>query len=241
MITFTELGNKGRIGNQIFQCSATISLATDNEDKYIFPPWKYEKHFNINNNCFSSNIKPTHTYIEPYFHYTKIPFTDTKDKIVDISGYWQSYKYFEKNDGLIKSLLTPKDGFPIKWDTTSIHVRHGDYLSYSDSHPVLDMSYYKHAMDMIKSKRYLIVSDDIEYCKKNFIGEQFEFSEADEITDLKLQISCEHSIIANSSFSYWSAYLNKNPNKIVIAPKTWFGPKLQHDTKDLCPESWLRI
>lgn len=240
MITFSQLGNYGRLGNQLFQISCVISLALKNNDEYIFPLWKYEKDFSLHG-CFSTKINPTKKYQEPFFHYQTIPLTDTKNEIVDLCGYWQSNKYFQDYEGLIKSLLTPKNTFSIKYGTTSIHIRKTDYLQFQDCHPDLGINYYQKAMNIIKSKYYLIVSDDIPWCKQNFKGEQFQFSEADEITDLALQISCEHNICANSSFSWWGAFLNKNPDKIIIAPKIWFGEKLNHDTSDLCPNTWVRI
>ena len=88
----------------------------------------------------------------------------------------------------------------------------------------------------------MVFSDDIEWCKHNFIGEEFIFAEdTNPVTALSLQLSCANNIIANSSFSWWAAYLNKNPSKIVIAPQKWFGPNLAHDTKDLLPKEWARI
>lgn len=104
------------------------------------------------------------------------------------------------------------------------------------------MRYYQAAMNQTKTPFYLIFSDDIAWCKKQFIGPQFEFAEGNSpVTDLALQISCEHNIIANSSFSWWGAYLNKNPGKRVIAPGKWFGPAQPHDTRDLLPSSWTII
>ena len=235
-VSFSQLGNLGRMGNALFQCAATISLALKNNTNYLFPQWKYQNDFNLNN-CFSNNINIKNIYNEPFFHYQTIPYLEDTDLV----GYFRSYLYWQGYDDIIKSLLTPINTFPIKWGTTSIHIRHGDYKQFEDCHPILKMDYYQKAMDMIKSQRYLIVSDDIAWCKQNFIGEQFQFSEADEITDLSLQVACENNILSNSSFSWWGAYLNKNPSKIVVAPKTWFGPGLQHDTKDLCPPEWRRI
>lgn len=237
MITFSKLGNLGRLGNQLFQISSAISLAMRNNDTYVFPSWKYESFFNLYD-CFDSNIKPTHLYNEPFFHYQEIPYINTKNQVLDLSGYFQSYKYFQEHEGLIKSLLTPKIGFGIKWGVTSIHVRHGDYLNLTKEYEQLGMSYYNEAMNIVKSERYLIVSDDIPWCMRHFVGNQFQFSEGDEITDLSLQISCEHNIISNSSFSWWGGFLNKNPSKTVIAPSRWFGPALQHNIKDLIPKNW---
>lgn len=211
----------------------------DNNTNYIFPNWKYEKDFNLHG-CFSDKIKPIHTYNEPHFHYSAIPYNG--ETMLDLNGFFQSYKYWEYNQYVILGLLTPRKGYGIRQNTTAIHVRRGDYLKFPDHHTNLDMGYYQNAMNEIRSKYYMIFSDDIAWCRQNFKGDQFIFAEGnDEVTDLSLMLSCENQIIANSSFSWWAAYLNKNPSKIVIAPQRWFGPKLTHDTKDLCPPEWIRI
>lgn len=241
MITYKDLGSAGRIGNQFFELSSTIALAIRNDDKYMFPTWKYEKDFNLHG-CFSNDINPTVNYSEPFFHYQEIPHKNTKNQILNLRGYYQSYKYFDDCQDLIQGLLTPKLGFDVKWDCTSIHCRRGDYVNLTNEYAQLDMHYYNAAMEECNTSKYLIVSDDIEYCKSIFKGDKFIFSTAkSEVEDLALQISCENNIIANSSFSWWGAYLNKNPSKKIIAPSKWFGPALPHDTKDLIPPSWIKI
>lgn len=240
MITFSQLGKKGRLGNQIFELSCCISYAINNGHQYKFPTWEYEQYFNLHN-CYSDQIKPTIIYNEPSFNYTEIPLF-LQNEIVDFCGYMQSYKYFDNNQDIIQGLFTPKNCPTIMWGCTSIHIRRGDFLKFPEYHTNLDISYYLEAMKIINSKKYFIFSDDINWCKNNFKGEQFIFSDnTDAIEDLKLMSKCEHNIIANSSFSWWGAYLNKNPSKIVVAPKRWFGPKLQHNTKDLLPQEWMQI
>lgn len=241
MITFTQLGKFGRLGNMLFEISTTIALALRNNDKYVFPPWQYEKDFNLHN-CFSNTIKSTKTYTEASFSYTKIPYTNTTNDILDLVGYWQSEKYFDDCQDVIQSLLTPKIGYGIKYNHTSLHCRRGDYVKQPQNYVPLEMDYYKKAIDAIGSKYYIVVSDDVGWCKNNFIGEQFIFSEGKSpIEDLALQIACEHNIICNSSFSWWGGWLNKNPSKIVVAPEKWFGPGLAHNTKDLIPMGWVKI
>lgn len=241
MITFTALGNLGRLGNQIGQLATAISLAIDNNDEYVFPPWIYEEDFNLHD-CFSNDIRPTIAYKEPHYHYAKIPHTDTAGQVVDLFGYFQSYRYFENNKNIIMGLLTPKIGYPKQYNCTSIHVRRGDYLGLTKEYEQLGMDYYRRAINLINSKRYLVFSDDIGWCKRNFVGEQFEFCEDQHPpTALSRMISCEHNIIANSSFSWWGAYLNKNPSKIVVAPHKWFGPALPHNTIDLIPNDWIKV
>lgn len=237
MITFSQLGNQGRLGNQLFQIAVTVALAVRNNDEYVFPNWPMEKYFNLHN-CFSNTIMSTSTYTEPSFTYTPIPYQPN----LNLSGYFQSEKYFLDHQDLIRSLLTPTIGFEIKYDHTSIHVRRGDYVKLTKEFAQLGMDYYNRGIQLTNTAKYIVFSDDIAWCKTQFIGNKFLFSEGQTpVEDLALMLACENSIIANSSFSWWGAYLNKNPSKIVVAPKSWFGVALPHDTKDLLPESWLKI
>lgn len=236
-ITFSQLGKQGRLGNQLWQIAATIALAKKYNSSYAFPQWEYESFFNLHN-CFNiSNIGST--FQEPHFHFAPIPYYDS----MDLSGYYQSYKYFEGYESFIKSVFEFSFSVEKNYNTASIHVRRGDYLKFSDYHTNLsDTSYYQQAMSIIGADRYMIFSDDIEWCKDKFIGPQFIFMQGNSpIEDLALMANCSHNIIANSSFSLWSAWLNKNPSKIVVAPQNWFGPKLQHNIKDLCPSNWIKI
>ena len=237
MITFTELGKKGRLGNQLFQIAATIDLALRNDSEYGFPRWPEEINFNLHG-CFYENFSPRPTYREPHFEYSEIPYQPE----LDITGFFQSEKYFDESKHIVRSLLTPKLGFGIKYNHTSIHVRRGDYVNNQQNYVQLGMDYYNQAINLTNSNRYIVFSDDIEWCKGHFKGDKFSFAEGNAPAhDLALMLACEHNIIANSSFSWWGAYLNKNPGKTVIAPKKWFGPQLQHNTKDLLPPEWMTI
>jgi hypothetical protein len=242
-VTFTQLGKMGRLGNQLFQISAAIGLAIKNNDSYLFPQWEYEKDFNLHD-CFSANdIKITQTYNEPFFHYKEINNKQTRSQMVDLIGYFQSNLYWSHCKDLIINKLSPIHDFKNEEGLCSIHVRRGDYLNFQDCHPVQTMDYYTSAMELSGCDKFLIFSDDIKWCKDNFKGNMFEFSEGQEpAVDLALMSKkCENNIICNSSFSLWGAYLNKYPGKTIIAPSKWFGPKLNHQTKDLTPSSWIKI
>jgi hypothetical protein len=238
MITFSKLGDYGRLGNQLFQIACTISTALDNNDSYGFPNWEYSKYFNLDF-CFFDNIKCDTSYQEPDFSYNKIPYS----KNMDLVGYFQSEKYFINHKDMILELLTPKDEIKQESGLCGVHIRRGDYVKLQDYHYNLDMSYYEAAMSKVNANKYIIFSDDINWCKQQFKGRKFQFSEGKTPhEDLALMSKkCEHMIMANSSFSWWGSYLNQNPNKIVIAPSKWFGPKLTHNTKDLLPENWIKI
>jgi hypothetical protein len=239
MITFSQLGQWGRLGNQLFEVATTVGLALRVKESYGFPEWEYSKHCNLQN-CYYDNLKITNIYHEPFFHYKKI---DNKNNNLDLRGYFQSYKYFDDYKYFILDALVPNLNLNPESDLCGIHVRKGDYINLKDCYQQLDMNYYNQAIEEIKSDRYIIFSDDIEWCKKNFIGDKFQFSQGREPhEDLAIMAKqCDNMIIANSSFSWWGAYLNTNFNKKIIAPKKWFGPKLPHDTSDLLPKEWIVI
>lgn len=154
-----------------------------------------------------------------------------------IDGYWQSEKYFEDIEEEIRKLYTfpnsenPKNSAladELKNGTSvSIHVRRGDYLG---GFPVMDMDYYIPAMKYFKEKyenvKFYIFSNDLKWCRDNFINEDVTFIDwntgKDSIFDMYLMTQCKHNIIANSTFSWWGAWLNTNPGHEVIAPKVWF-------------------
>ena len=163
-------------------------------------------------------------------------------------------KYFKKNREGILSLFEPNDeiknklqsiyGEILKNKTCSIHVRRGDYLHLENYHPILSHDYYQKSYEIIGSESvYLIFSDDIEYCKTQFeyIKNKVFITDLSDYEELYLMSFCDNNIIANSSFSWWGAWLNKKEN-IVISPKKWFGPTLHsYITDDLYPENWVII
>lgn len=174
-----------------------------------------------------------------------------------LQGFFQSYKYFERIKG---SLF---DGFyPVttsgKFDDTAnaianernsvaVHFRLGDYKNTGHMHYCLDRHYYQNAFDQMSSSlghvKYFIFSDEIDEVKSLFKIENAVYIENDpdnKIDDLFLMSKCRHNIIANSSYSWWGAWLNQNPDKIIIAPRKWFNNK-DINTSDLLPEEWIKI
>lgn len=104
----------------------------------------------------------------------------------------------------------------------SIHVRRTDYLDESREQFALPLAYYARAMMHFPHDRFLVCSDDLPWCRANFVGAQFDFSaHANEVEDLNAMAACQHNIIANSTFSFWAAFLNPNPGRTVVAPATW--------------------
>jgi len=129
-------------------------------------------------------------------------------------------------------------------DTVSIHVRRGDYTNLQHIHPLQSIEYYENAYNIIddKSINVLVFSDDIEWCKNNIKFENITYIEGEtNIVDMYIMSLCTHNIIANSSFSWWGAWLNNNKNKKVIAPINWFGSQSNLYTGDIIPKKWIII
>jgi hypothetical protein len=253
---------QGGLGNQLFQIAATHALALKNGYESAFnlrncyTPAQGNAANNYKNTIFSKlNLFESHEfknrYIEPSFSYHELPNVDD----LLLTGYFQSERYFKEYENEIKELFTIpleiyniirrfliKKNYNIEKIITSVHIRRGDYLNLSEYHRLCALDYYHKAMEIIKSDYYVFVSDDIEWVKENFSGPNFIFSEFnDELLDFTLLSSCHNNIIANSSFSWWAAWLNQDPKKIVIAPNEWFGPLGPKDTQDIIPKNWITI
>lgn len=240
-----------RLGNQLFQIAAAVSLAESNNDEVSFPQWDYSKFFK--GNFTHINSHSTNIWKEQGFHFTPIPYS----KNISINGYFQSEKYFIENESKIREIFTPKDEIVNtikekhshlfdKNNLCAIHVRRGDYVNLQQHHPLQTLNYYIKATKKFPNDTlFLIFSDDTNWCKENFppLEEKFQVIEGQsDIEDFVMMSMCDHAIIGNSSFSWWSAWLNNNPNKIVCAPSQWFGPAYSHfDTKDLYCKDWIII
>lgn len=250
---------QGGLCNYLFQI-ATAYAYSKKHNKELFlveeDSVKVHQHIssykdNILNKITFSKKEPINwtVYKEPGFNYTEIPNIDGN---VLLSDYFQSEKYFKDYENEIRYLFSYECEFSDEIreilknkNTCSIHVRRGDFLQYPNHHIVQSMNYYMKAIKQIGiDKTYLIFSDDISWCKENFnMLPNCVFVEGNkDYEDLLLMSMCNSNIIANSSFSWFSAWLNKNENKVVIAPKNWFGPAYSHyDTKDLYCEGWIKI
>jgi len=201
-------------------------------------------------------------YKDPGFEYNKIPEMD--DFI--LNGYFQSHKYFETNYKEICKLLQigecrkrVKDLFfqENSNNTISLHFRIGDYKNAHAHHPVMTDEYYINAIKHIvtNNEKWNIYysceneDDEIVSMRISIIGRQFSNIRFIKINScvkdweqMLLMSLCHHNIIANSTFSWWSAYMNDHIDKIVVYPSIWFGSAISHlNIKDLHPESWIKI
>ena len=242
---------QGGLGNQMFQIASTIGFALDNHDTACFNlnecntilqgnPSSYYKENIFKKICHSEEKNFNIVYNEPKFSYSEIQYYPN----LYLIGYFQSEKYFSNHKNYIQNIFELPINLvkkPID-NLTSVHIRRGDYVRLNDYHSLCDIEYYKKSIDLIDGGNFIFFSDDMDWVKNNFIGNNFFYSEYNnEILDLSLMSICDNNIIANSSFSWWGAYLNKNENKKVIAPSKWFGPKGPTDTQDIIPENWIKI
>ena len=200
---------------------------------------------------------------EPAFSFDSY-FTEYRSTDIYLEGYWQSEKYFLAiRPQLLKELWVKQATFSTYFNeykkhiidaanAIAIHVRRGDYVTNSVTtsfHGLCDLDYYRKAMEMmeqsISNPTYFVFSDDKEYVHEIFGAREnvciiqnlpFDYEE------LFLMSLCKHNIIANSSFSWWGAWLNQYEEKMVIAPKRWFAKEeIQFETGDLIPQSWIKL
>lgn len=200
---------------------------------------------------------------EPSFSFD-LNFSNYRTSNVYLEGYWQSENYFSsirfqllneicvREDKFSKNFHIYKNKINSTLSAISIHIRRGDYVENPEStafHGLCDLDYYTNAMQLIEQTTtnplYFVFSDDKEYVYEIFGAREnvciiqnlsFDFEE------MFLMSMCKHNIVANSSFSWWGAWLNQHGGKIVIAPKRWFtNEEMQHKTKDLLPHTWIRL
>jgi len=270
MITIT-IGTNGRLGNQMFQYASLMGIADKQNLIYgvdyfkgSSESWdKFPDDILINQNTFVlpkafqlSALQCDEKYKiknETTFHFDSNMFDIDDD--IQLHGYFQTEKYFKHIESKVRSEFTFRPDIikcshdylkdKINYETVAIHVRRGDYLLYPH-HGTCDLRYYTSALEQFTDKNYnfIVMTDDIEWAKSTFSGnDNFFISESkNQFIDMCIMTICNHNIIANSTFSWWGAWLNKNTNKKVIAPHKWFGGSLDHlNTNDLMPEKWIRL
>jgi hypothetical protein len=259
MITVKLMGG---MGNQMFQYAMGLAVARRLDTRVqldtsllgVNRPLALHQ-WNID----ALQLAPRHaaTVHEQGMRYNQATVDSIKDGDV-LQGYWQSEKYFYDPDALRGEFT------PLTWsirsrdllkqifqsNSVAVHVRRGDYLNepHKSFHGILSDKYYADAMTRIwhergLSARFFIFSDDIKWVKSNFSSEPFTFVEpGTESEDIYLMSICNHAIIANSSFSWWGAWLgDKQKNRTVIAPAKWFADGSGEDYSDIVPERWIKI
>ncbi|MCB1149466.1 MAG: alpha-1,2-fucosyltransferase [Chlamydiia bacterium] len=252
----------GQLGNQMFQIATASAVAWDHDADPLFPELSVCSGLDIpkNSRYFFYNVKRgglpravKTLYKETGHEYAPIPYAPD----LELSGYFQSEKYFSHHKGRILKLFAPHPvlqkrvnrlyGKLLKENVTvGLHVR--TYNREDPSHEVFALcsrSYFEEAVALFpEDALFIVCSDDIGWCKRNLSGlcKRMLFVEGNSYEiDFWLLSFCHHQIITNSTFSWWAAYLNKNPEKIVVAPRKWFTPRLKKEDYDIVPEDWITL
>jgi len=248
--TFIIIQVAGGLGNQLFQLANAYQLSLKYNRK-LFICDKNSATRSIYWDSILSYFREKLISLETYqqlkatkydwamrrFEYKSIELNPSIEYYC-IEGYYQSYKYFDK-DTFIKTLNIHEKEI----DSVAIHIRRGDYTK-NNFHKILSLDYYYHCLQLLKERiklnRISIFSDDLEWCKTHF---KPNLINKIEYVDLKTDVEefiymsrFKYIIIANSSFSWWAAHIGEN--KIVYCPKHWFNNGCHLNTRDLRPESW---
>ena len=246
----------------MFQYASLKGIANNRNLQYCIPPREVFGQLDANVRADGQNLydifdiesKNTvqllqqRVYGERFFHFDPELFGECPDN-VDLQGYYQSEKYFKHIRDEIKKDFTFKEDLLkqckefVTGDMISLHIRRGDYVT-NPNHPTQTLDYYAEALSNLPSDLPVaIFSDDAAWCKQQqlFAGDRFLIAEGNSADcDLCLMTLCKYHIIANSSFSWWGAWLADS--KKVIAPKNWFGGAcVNKKTKDIYCEDWKVI
>ena len=250
------------MGNHLFQIAATIGTARKNGLDFVFPPWDYARYFQ-RTIPQSAEIPPANLYAEPSFAYREIRVC----RPTDLAGSFQSERYFEHCPAEIRGYFAPRAellaalreefGALLSKPTCSVHVRRGDYVRHPEYVDLAATDYYERAIERFPADTtFLFFSDDSAWCRNRFRDRRFVFVRGQSsIEDLFLMSLCGGHIIANSSFSWWGAWLDDRPRKTVVAPLRWFAGSYAnqslpfssrpyqgyHDPRDIIPQDWVKV
>lgn len=253
MVSFTPAG---RFGNWFMEAATCISYALKHDLELSFPTqhgrekfWNPTYCHHLVHPSFNLNLEAIRLW-ENGHQYQELPFEESwRNKNIIIEGYRQSEKYFKQHREEILYLLGFK--WEMKEGAVSIHVRRGDYLHLQEKHILYSIEYMRKATSYFYNLGYdhfKVFSDDIAWCKVEFAKEDFaafkiEFSTNENEVDDAVEISCcEHNINSSSTFAWTGAWMNKNPNKIIITPEKWFQDGwMGLDTSDIVPNEWIKM
>src|SRR3990167_1690880 len=241
----------GRMGNQMFQIAATMGAAWKHGAEFLIPRYTGTKPGHGGDPLYFNHFPEYQgQHIKFNFHENGHGYKEIKyspDMCID--GYFQSEKYFSHIREEV--LMWFEKAFdltrPQRPDTVALHVRRGDYVG-NKNFPLVPMTFFDQAIAHFVKQgftKFFVSSDDIEWCKENLHQPvEFEFTEDRTPQQNLWEMSrCAHQIISNSTFSWWSGWLNRNPDKQVIAPAAnrWFAEQVAMDMRDVIPESWIQI
>ena len=243
--------------SRIFKCSPNIASQKEINDMLSWQQWPGIHRILSRPGMVALRNKSY--IIEPHFQYWN-EINNVQEKCY-LAGYWQSEQYFNEAAEKIREDFSFSQPFSSKnlqlsrqiaqTSSISLHIRRGDYVNNPEAastYELCSLDYYaasiKYIIDRIANPQFFIFSDDIEWAKNNLVINStslyIEHNQgSNSYNDMRLMSLCKHHIIANSSFSWWGAWLNPRPEKIVIAPQRWFSNET--NTQDLNPASWIKL
>lgn len=275
-ITFSALGERGRLGNQLWQVAATYDMARRMNEPVHLPEWDYQVYFSFPREWWEPK--------SPLTEADEVPFVcqhiDPRQR-----GYLQCWHYIEYITDELRSYAQPSDLAreyldnhiqltgqvwldDIPDDAISLHVRRGDNAD-PKTHPVgtwplVTKQFYADALDFIGDGPVVVFSDDIPWCRENLdifgdrdrvfvedgpqrdpeygLGTQYRFQPALDWIDMQLMARCRHHILANSTYSWWGAFLDEQLDSKIVYPNNWVGWRIdQYEPRDLMPPHWTEI
>jgi hypothetical protein len=258
----------GGLGNQLFQIFATIAYSIEHNIDFLFEySANLGKRQTYWHNFLASiidhtvgNIPSTKQVDQGGHGFVKLSEPLPNENIM-LNGYFQSYLFFDNHSKTILKMLNVEKQQKCKFQQNSIslHFRRGDYKDLQDCHPIMRIDYYANALNYIllldeTLKKpivyYFCEEEDLESVEKDVAILKNEFRdkimferhlEENDWEEMLAMSCCKHNIIANSSFSWWGAYLNRDPDKIVCYPAVWFGPIICENTDAMFPPKWIKI
>jgi hypothetical protein len=218
-----------------------IGIAKKNNTSVVLPRCDWANY--LKNPPTIKSVSPTAIYNEPHFHYSDVVVPS--NEVVDITGWLQSEKHWEHCVDEIKNMFIPEHSEPLNKKSIAISIRRGDYVD-NPNYELLNADYYYLALleqfPDWRDYEILIFSDDIPYCKVHFgcLPNVHFIENMNPMEQLMLGSMCDHFIIANSTFSWWMAYLGEKPHSKIIRPNYLFAGELLRtsDSKDFYPERW---
>ena len=242
----------GGLGNQLFQAAHAIAQGITHNREVVFVPRSWTPMQGRQTENYLNNIFRNLKFVDNIDGFEKVmegPWEFVKDHDTVFDGYFQSSKNFNPHFDRIRNIFSPTEEFveemlqkhpELKQENTlSIHIRRGDCFMNPDIHPIANEKYVERALNEIGEYSHVFVfSDDKDWVKENLKFENVTYVDDVDYKEMWLMSLCKNHIMVNSSFSWWGSFLNKNPNKKIVAPSIWFGPRGPRNYSDIYEPYW---